>query len=334
MVGRRERMTGDEAGSCRNVTGDDYIGKEQYSGFCNTTPEPKDRKVETSQTLAGLNVTGSLTGRSQTVTGAEPGTCKAVTGTPYAGGEQYQQYCEPEQSSAAQARMTPADRTWGKPMTGLQPGIGGHLTGADKGACEAVSGTPYTGADQAAQVCPATAAEPGSADFPQSLEQAPWSDFSVTTPAHAAHYDMSAMNVTGSNYESGNITGPFGMATGKITGTEQARFDRPQAETAPMPATAENFEGRVKSRITGEGMDAGVHITGDDWDRGNHVTGTEGASAARRNPTRTGGPMSTMQTRADMARPQDVPIPVSKVTGGSGNTDKGSLITYSGGARG
>jgi hypothetical protein len=35
-----------------------------------------------------------------------------------------------------------------------------------------------------------------------------------------------------------------------------------------------------------------------------------------------------------MARPEDVPVPVSKVTGGSGNTEKGSLITYSGGARG
>ena len=34
------------------------------------------------------------------------------------------------------------------------------------------------------------------------------------------------------------------------------------------------------------------------------------------------------------SRPQSVPEPVSKVTGGSGNTDKGALITYSGGARG
>jgi len=41
-----------------------------------------------------------------------------------------------------------------------------------------------------------------------------------------------------------------------------------------------------------------------------------------------------MQMRADMTRPQDIPAPVSKVTGGSGNTEKGALITYSGGARG
>ena len=51
-------------------------------------------------------------------------------------------------------------------MTGLQPGIGGHLTGAHKGVCEPVTGTPYVGVDQAAAACPATAAEPGSPDFP------------------------------------------------------------------------------------------------------------------------------------------------------------------------
>ena len=33
-------------------------------------------------------------------------------------------------------------------------------------------------------------------------------------------------------------------------------------------------------------------------------------------------------------RNEELPMPNSKVTGGSGNTDKGSLITYSGGARG
>jgi hypothetical protein len=42
----------------------------------------------------------------------------------------------------------------------------------------------------------------------------------------------------------------------------------------------------------------------------------------------------TAMPAASMVKPEGVPVPVSKVTGGSGNTDKGSLITYSGGARG
>jgi len=333
MVGRRERMTGDEAGSCRNVTGDEYIGQEQYSGFCGTTPKPADSKVGVSKTLDGMLVTGSMSGRSKRVTGNEPGTCKAVTGTPYASIDQYQEYCESAQAGEARARMQHGARAWGKPMTGQQPGIGGHLTGADKGACEAVSGTPYVGADQSAAACPATAAEPGSPDFPQAIGQTPWGDFSVAPPAHAAHYDMSPQNVTGTHYETGHITGPFGMAAGKVTGTEQARFDRPQAETVARQYVAESIDGRVKSRITGEGMDAGTRITGDDWDRGDRVTGTEGASAKRRNPTLRSGAINAMPP-SSMVRPEDVPVPVSKVTGGSGNTDKGSLITYSGGARG
>jgi hypothetical protein len=85
--------------------------------------------------------------------------------------------------------------------------------------------------------------------------------------------------------------------------------------------------------VTGEGISAGLRITGDDWDRGERVTGTEGASARRRNPTRT-GPMSAMAMRTSNKRNDDVPEPVSRVTGSSGNTAAGSLITVSGGARG
>ena len=95
---------------------------------------------------------------------------------------------------------------------------------------------------------------------------------------------------------------------------------------------AQEYEGRVKARITGEGQDAGLKITGDDWDRGSNVTGTEGTSATRRNPTMRMGAMSAMAVAPK--RNEEVPVPNSKVTGGSGNTEKGSLITYSGGARG
>ena len=332
LVGRRERMTGDEAGSCRNVTGDDYIGQEQFTGFCNTRPEPKDRKVGVSGTGAGEEVTGSMTGRSSRVTGNEPGTCKAVTGTPYAGTEQFATYCETAENFAARKRTDPSRHSFGKPMTGRQPSIGGAMTGDSKGACEPVSGTPYVGADQAAAACPSVAAEPGSPDFPRPLDGQPWDDFSVQTPAHAAQQPAHASHVTGSSYEQGQITGPFGMAGGKVTGTEEARFGRGPREPQPLPQAAAEVDGRIKSRITGEGQDAGPKITGDDWDRGDRVTGTEGASATQRNTTLRGTPMGAMGARA--AKPAEAPQPVSKVTGASGNTDSGSLVTYSGGARG
>jgi len=339
MVGRSERVTGDEPGSCRSVTGDDYIGGEQYQGFCDSKPAPQDQKVGSSNTFQGKSVTGTMTGRSGNVTGDEPGTCKTVTGTPYAGAEQYKSYCNSEQTTEVSARTRKARTVSGASMTGIQPGIGGSMTGDAKGECEPVSGTPYVGADQFANACPSVPAEPGSPDFPQMIGETPWGKFSVESPIHAAQNTEVKSTVTGASHGNDHITGPFGMANGKVTGTEEARFGKSEASSsvleAAIPETAESLDGRMKSRVTGEGMAAGKKITGDDWERGDRVTGTEGASAMGRNPTRRGGPMSAMTaTQEAPKRNEEVPEPVSKVTGGSGNTEKGALVTYSGGARG
>ncbi|NNJ96084.1 MAG: carboxysome shell protein [Gammaproteobacteria bacterium] len=332
-VGRRERMTGDEPGSCRDITGDDYVGQEQFSTFCNTSPAPQDRKVGVSATGKGKTVTGTMTDRDSKVTGNEPGTCKAITGTPYAGAESTGNFCPAEVAAVANMRNKQSRSTPAMPLTGIQPGIGGTMTGDGKGACEPVSGTPYVGADQYAEVCPATPADTASADFPQALAgSAPWQEFSVTSPSGGAQQALGPSGITGSQYEQGHITGPFGMATGKVTGTEEARFGNGPAIAEPSPVVAEEVEGRTKSRITGEGQDAGLKITGDDWDRGNHVTGTEGVSAKGRNPTIRVSPAAAMAVV--QKRNEEVPVPSSKVTGGSGNTERGSLITYSGGARG
>jgi hypothetical protein len=156
----------------------------------------------------------------------------------------------------------------------------------------------------------------------------------VASPAHAARAPREPFGVTGATAEGGRITGPFGMASGKVTGTEEARFGRGgNSLEAQVPAERPTVHGRVKSRISGEGINAGLRITGDDWDRGDRVTGTEGTSALARNPSRR-GPVMPMAAAMAQGRPENAPQPVSKVTGGSGNTEKGALITYSGGARG
>ena len=209
------------------------------------------------------------------------------------------------------------------------------MTGTDKGACETVSGTPYVGADQYADACPATPADAGSSDYPQAVAGGtPWQDFSVTPPSGGAAHAAGSTGVTGSQYEQeGGITGPFGMGTGKVTGTEKARFGNSNVQQPAMrPVVAEELEGRVKSRITGEGQDAGLKITGDDWERNQSVTGTEGRSANLRNPTIRMAMANA--SSVEQKRNEELPMPNSKVTGGSGNTEKGSLITYSGGARG
>ena len=324
-VGRSQQVTGDEPGSCRTITGDEYIGSQQFEGFCGSRPAPEAAKVGFSITNRNQVVSGTRTGRSEKVTGDEPGTCKVVTGTPYAGLEQPGDFCNTTAVRATRER-TPVRNA--NRMTGIQPGIGGVMTGAERGACEDVTGTPYVGADQQAATC-GTAPSRG-ADFPQPLNAAAWQQFSVQSPARAAQVQRETTGgVTGSTYEhGGRITGPFDMASGKITGTEQFRFDRRPA-AAPAPVSMDEDQ-RPVSRVTGEGN--GSRITGDDWDRGDRVTGTEGLSARRRNPTRV-GPMGAMPG-FQRKRNEEIPAPNSKITGSSGSTDQGSLITVSGGARG
>ena len=155
----------------------------------------------------------------------------------------------------------------------------------------------------------------------------------MAQPSGGAQQAAGSTGITGSQYEKGSITGPFGMAPGKVTGTEEARFGKGDVQNEALkPVVAEDHEGRVKSRITGEGQDAGLKITGDDWERNQSVTGTEGRSSKLRNPTIRQGIANAMNV--EHKRNEELPVPNSKVTGGSGNTEKGSLITYSGGARG
>ena len=358
-VGRSAKVTGDEPGACKTVTGDDYVGRQQYDAFCERRPAPEAAKVGLSTTNRNQTVSGTSTGRSPLVTGDEPGTCKAVTGTPYAGLEQAGNFCSGPEQTTIVARTPVGPGTPGQPMTGLQPGIGGVMTGAERGACEPVSGTPYVGADQFQSVCgEGGAGESVPADLPQPLEGAPWTRFTVTSPFRSAHTEQKrrlVAGVTGTLYERGGtrVTGPFGMAGGRVTGTEEFRFDQrdthpslssrnplqPLAaqtparkgssagDTGPAPVTPS-----APSRVTGEGTVQGVRISGDDWSRNDRVTGTEGPSSRRRNPSRP-GPMSAMHA-FQLKRNAETEMPLSPITGSSGNTGKGAVVTFSGGARG
>ena len=336
-VSRRENVTGNEAGSCKNVTGDEYVGAGQFDSFCGSKPAPDPAKVGLSITNKTQSVSGTMTGRSHLVTGDEPGTCKAVTGTPYAGLDQANQWCDNSASSEVEARTPRKTGTPGARLTGQQPGIGGKMTGAHKGACEPLTGTPYVGGDQLADNCGISTSPEGYAHQETTEKAAAWTSFSVKSPARQAHIQNEInAGVTGTSYEdSSRITGPFDMAANKVTGTEQFRFDRKPSNSTNNKVDQivnEESKQRPTSQITGEGQSAGLNITGDDWARGEHVTGTEGASAKRRNPSRP-GPMSAMNA-AELKRNQEVPEPDFLITGSSGNTRDGQLVTFSGGARG
>ncbi len=321
-VGRSSRVTGDETGADRELTGTQYE-RGSVDEVSAITGE--------SDTFAGGTVTGTMMGRAQQITGDEPGTCKAVTGTPYASIDQYGDFCEAGELGEAADRMMKNPARAGAPMTGLQPSVGGIMTGDSRGACGTVSGTPYLGRDQLQHSFPEYAAD--NAEQEAMVADLAPGDFSIKSPARVAQQEAAAgLAVTGSSYQRGTISGSFGKGTDMVTGTEDAHFYRKPS----LPVSnhkPDTINQRPVSRITGEGIDAGAKITGDDWDRGNHVTGTEGTSAVKRNQTKRGASSGSMaMTRT--GRSTEKQLPPSPVTGGSGNTERGALVTYSGGARG
>ena len=335
-VGRSERMTGNESGSCKNITGDEYIGTQQYESFCGAKPIAEARKVGLSISPNNNFISGTMTGRSNHVTGDEPGTCKNVTGTPYAGVEQLEINCDTKIKNELRGKgKIYSGNSSNARLTGKQPGIGGQLTGAGKGACLNPTGTPYVGGDQLSSNCSNYESNQSFANNEKEKHNV-WNDFSVHSPSRERYSEKMRDSVTGNQYESGsNITGPFDMAVDKVTGTEQFRFDKNKLNTIKPKQDNQDInlqEERAQSRITGEGQSAGLNITGDDWDRGDRVTGTEGASSRRRNPSRAS--MRSAMPPMDIKRNEKMKEPDFLITGSSGNTKEGQLVTFSGGARG
>lgn len=355
QLGGSVKVTGDDHGSCKPVTGTEYLGREHFKSVCSATPAPRPEKVGISRTWLGHNVSGTQVERSVLVTGDEYGACKPVTGTPYVGAGQYQDFCGTEQLQATAARTFDEHSTPGHSITGSQPGISGKLTGAARGACLPLSGTPYVGEDQYSAACatpPATALNRGA--HPRTLapssgvaslitgnhvaetakREAPTRDFSVLSPARDAWLRRDT-RVTGTAYAGdGRVTGPIVKAPGMVSGTPEFRYSDDALVTQPTAAPAAEGDAE-RSRVTGEGLNT-KHITGDDWERGSRVTGTEGSSATRRNPTQRGGAQAGhIQAGAGNFRNIEKPeAPVSRITGSSGNTATGPAITLSGGARG
>ncbi len=341
-VGGGSHLTGVSAGSCRDVTGSEYLGREHFAEQCDITPKPSAAKVSRSQTQRGTVISGPKESRSEKVSGNEKGTCKAISGTPYAGAETFESFCSSEQQREGRMRtVMPVRQGAGKDISGIQPGLAGkQMTGAEEGACQVVSGTPYLAASEVQAVCGAKPAHVGDADFPQPLGEGTAGEFSVVSSVAnpVAQATVAAPGaapaggaVTGSGYEgTGSVTGAFSMGKGKVSGTEESRFGGRAANVVVVEPKLQDAQS--VSRVTGEGIETGLNITGDDWDRGDRVTGTEGSTAAQRNPTRR-GPMSAMPEVAGKREPQ-VERPSANVTGGSGGSQEGSAVTVSGGARG
>jgi len=340
-VGRSPKVSGDEMGGCKSVTGTEYIGADQQKAVCAvSTPVAPVAKVAVDQTWRGQPVTGSYVGRSGRVTGDESGGCSPISGTPYIGRGQYNAFCEAPALQAQEAVIRTSAVIPATAVTGDRPGAGGSvMTGDERGACEVISGTPYVGVDNTTTQCATSGrfVPRGTTYIEMTRPPAPL-DFSIVAPARAAQQKQ-FNDVTGTVYNSERITGPSNKAGGLITGTPEFRHRdvAPMRVAVPVKAAEPQAENApAANRLTGEGSQSGRQITGDSWNALGKVTGTEGASSLSRNPSERGNPrgMGMSATRFREVEHPAPAVPDSRITGSSGNSGKGSLVTLSGGARG
>jgi hypothetical protein len=317
-VGRSQRVTGDEPGACRPITGSQYYNANDFAALC-ASPSPRRTASVMSRPAHQDAVPAMEVGFPKSVGDAG---LEAACATSHPFG------LDRRNAVAAKATVAVIPAV---AVTGDRPGAGGStMTGDERGACLSVSGTPYLGEDNAAPNCP----PPASGRF---LSRAPLADagmsapapadFSIVTPARSAQAQRET-SITGTASGSERITGPINKASGLITGTPDFRH-------RVIVASAEEGEAGMvaASRLSGDAQ-ARSRITGDAWHAQSRVTGTEGASVLMRNPSQRGEPRGLGGASAREFRAiERQPVPESRVTGSSGNTVRGALVTVSGGAR-
>jgi hypothetical protein len=150
MTDRSRKVTGNEPGACRPVTGTEYVGAEQFDALCATRPEGRPAKVGVGSTLRGERVSGTEIGRSTKVTGDEPGACRGITGTEYLSAERYAEFCA-SKPAPAPAKVGVTETHKGETLTGTMVGRSGRVTGDEPGSDRQLTGTRYmaSGADTA-----------------------------------------------------------------------------------------------------------------------------------------------------------------------------------------
>ncbi len=332
-VGRSVRVTGDEPGSCRPITGDQYLMPGNKQPLCDVPggksavragsamgraanggvrPDPvTGEKVVVSETWTRQRITGVDVEFNTNVSGDEYGVCAPITGTPYAGPGQYETFCETADASTAAQRVTPGQSA-GINVTGDTARNVEHVTGTQRGANRALTGTSYYRAET-------------EAIMPDDAISHLNSRFSVRSPQREAQLQSDAKAVEAPSAES-RISGTFAAGHGKITGNQEFHF-------SPRGRVERNAD---KSHITGEGRVEGPAISGGAWNQQLNVTGTEGHIAAERNPSERAGRPAGFANSTVFKGKGNHAAPTQHVTGMAGwsASDSVARVTLSGGARG
>ena len=251
MVERSKKLTGNEPGSCRPVTGTEYIGSEQFKAFCDTLPKPAPAKVGVSTTVRELKVTGTEVGRAINVTGDELGACRGITGTEYLAAQRFDEFCA-SRPAPAPAKIGATDTGKGKTITGTLVNRPAGVTGGEQGADRSITGTGYPQTTQAAQV-------------PDKVAL-----------THTSH----GMSVTGTALgHTSKITGDEYGACRGITGTEylaQEQYKTVCNSDAPSaPRKVSVMSSRANQSVSGTEVGRSEKVTGDEPGSCRSITGSQ-----------------------------------------------------------
>lgn len=256
QVERSNKVTGILAGSCRAITGTEYIGAEQYSEFCASTPAPGSAKVGSGTTSRGQRVSGTEVGRSVSVTGDEHGDCKSVTGTEYLSSEQFESFCGKKPASSP-AKVGVSATQSGKIVSGTEVGRSKKVTGDEPGACLKLTGSQYYQPDPSGSVCKGSG-------VPHKV--------SVMNTVHDRP-------VTGTNVAASDaVTGSEFGACSSVTGIEYAGLQQYQACNRDPVMTPEKVALSRTWRdqtVSGTNVEHNQKVTGDEYGGCQPISGTE-----------------------------------------------------------
>jgi hypothetical protein len=251
QVERTSRVTGSESGSCRAITGTEYVGSEQFESFCSSKPEAAKPKVGMSATSRGQWVSGTEVGRSTQLTGDESGSCKPISGTEYLGSEGFAEFCQnkgmmnrPEKVSVG------ATERKGITITGSDEARVSKATGTEPGAKKTITGSQYADAGVAR--------------------------LTINGPSKVAlTHTTAGRAVSGTEVgRSNKVTGDEAGSCRTVSGTEYLSNEQFQSicNTRPAPSRA---------KVGIDASERGMRVTGNLVDRSEKVTGNEPGSCQR-----------------------------------------------------
>ncbi|XTI73292.1 CsoS2 family carboxysome shell protein [Acidithiobacillus sp. AC3] len=277
QVERSDAVTGNEMGTCRPITGTEYIGAEQFNQFCGERPAARPAKVAVTSTSGRQQVSGTQVGRSASVTGDESGACRNVTGSEYLSSESFQSFCNANLPERPAKVVTGSTQKNALPVTGSDESRTNRVTGYEAGAQRSITGSQYWDAGVAKM----------------TINGAP----SKVAETHT----FAGRTVSGTAVDnSQRITGLEPGECRQLTGTEYLSLESYQSlcntKPAPAPAKVGTVATEKGQRVTGNLVDRSEKVTGNEPGSCQRVTGT-----GYNSPILCGGGVDKVQSMTSLA---------------------------------